>query len=93
MLLRRTECDRLGKMLHTPRRKMASQKITVFQSTDEVEFTGRFYTETPKKDLPDNLANGHRVVLAQEIVYDPSGVGSFANEDEVRTAGFKKVKF
>lgn len=68
-------------------------KVTIFESTDEVDFTGSYYTETPKQDLPDFLPNGHRIVLVQELILDPSGVGSFATEDEVRTAGFKKVKF
>jgi hypothetical protein len=69
------------------------KEVTLFQSTDNVDFTGKFYTTTQKNELPDELENGHRIVRPQRLVFDESGVGSFANEQELKQAGYQRVDF
>ena len=73
------------------RSNMKLTEVTLFQSTDNVDFTGKFYTTTLKNELPDELENGHRVVRPQLLVFDESG--SFASEQELRQAGYKRVDF
>ena len=70
---------------------MFMKEVTVFQSTDNIDFTGKFYTTTPKKELPEYLENGHRVVRPQRLVF--AGTGSFANEQELKQAGYQRVDF
>ena len=43
--------------------------------------------------MPDHLENGHRVVRPQRLVFDESEVGSFANEQELKLAGYQRVDF